>query len=105
MIYIKNTKVPVNRKEKVLQFLLATSYMIAKMHFAEEYKVKLIDWSSYETKVTPTLPKWRAQGHEKPHHTKPYCTIQAVQKLNEGKHPFDGKDIEKSMNIFCNRHN
>lgn len=105
MQFIVNTeKVELqSEKQRILEYTLATAYTTAKMAFAKEYQIKVIDWTSYESKGKDTLPKWRKETDnvEPPQPSTAHFSKPIIQAIEKGNYK-EGKALAKQYDEFLN---
>jgi len=80
-------------QKKHLEYILAMAYKTAIMEFPSSYGPKVIDWSTYESKATTTIPKWRKENASPPIDIPSVYSKSVLQKIDNGSINFDGKTI------------
>lgn len=105
MQFIKNSlKIEENGEvKKHLEYILAMAYTTAKMEFPKSYNVKVIDWTTYDSKLLHTKPQWRKDNKEPTSNTTSNLSHNILEKIDNDKIQFQGESISKEEDTFLQK--
>ncbi len=83
-----------------MEYILAMAYKTAIMEFPRAYGPKIIDWSSFESKPTETIPYWRKANETPPEDIPSVYSKTILQKIDNGSILFQGKAIAERSAEF-----
>lgn len=86
---------------KLFQHILAMTYQTAKLEFAKNYSVKVIDWTAYQSKTKESLPRWRLETPGQPPVEK-VCKVaeSTMTKLQNNQTDFNREVVSANLKHF-----